>query len=443
MNKANLVSGLKNLLHRKELQGAVASLVVKDEKGNTLLAYNPGLFMVPASTMKLIATSAALHILGPDYRFQTKVFHAGALNAGTISGSLIIQALGDPTPGSHYFGETSPGQYFDKMLQPLKAHSINKIDGDIIIDESYFGDPLAYQDWALEDYPWYYGALPKAFNFIDNCFAIKQNGGSVAIADIPGIDKNLLRKEFEVFTHAEIDEIKATGSPGCEKISVYIDPNLDHSKYKEEKLSLADPARIFKESFKEYLKANGITVSGRNTADKSTQELGTISSPALSDIVKNTHFDSINLFAECIGIAVQKALEPKQQSLNDHWQNTIGNSTFIASDGSGLSRKNLVTANFLADMLSFMVQDGNKAVGFAQTLPELGKEGTVKNYCKGIAAKNTVRLKTGSMGKVRSFAGVVEGQEKLVFAMIFNNYQCSEGEIRGLCNDILKEFATA
>lgn len=443
MNKANLVSGLKNLLHRKELQGAVASLVVKDEKGNTLLAYNPGLFMVPASTMKLIATSAALHILGPDYRFQTKVYYTGTLNAGTITGNLIIKGFGDPTPGSHYFDETGVEQYFSKILNLLKAQSVNKIDGEIIIDESYFGDPLAYQDWTLEDYPWYYGALPKAFNFIDNCFAIKQNDGSIAIVDIPGIDKNLLRKEFEVFTHADIDEIKATGSPGCEKISVYINPNLDHSKYKEEKLSLAEPAKIFKESFKEYLKANGIAVSGRNAADKTLHELGSVSSPALSDIVKNTHFDSINLFAECIAIAVQKALELKKQSLNDQWQNSIGNSTFIASDGSGLSRKNLVTATFLADMLSFMVQDSNKSLGFMQTLPELGKEGTVKNYCKGIAAKNRVRLKTGSMGKVRSFAGVVEGQEKLVFAMIFNNYQCSEGEIRGLCNDILKEFATA
>lgn len=443
MNKANLVSGLKNLLHRKELQGAVASLMVKDEKGNTLLAYNPGLFMVPASTMKLIATSAALLLLGPDYRFQTKVYYTGTLNNGTINGNLIMKGLGDPTPGSHYFDETSPQQYFGKILQLLKAHSISNVEGDIVIDDTYFGDPLNYQDWTLEDYPWYYGALPKAFNFIDNCFAIKQNGAGISIADIPGIDKNSLRKEFEVFTHVDIDEIKATGSPGCEKISVYINPNLDHSKYKEEKLSLADPARIFKGSFKEYLKANGVTTSGHSAADKNLQELGTVSSPALSDIVKNTHFDSINLFAECIAIAVQKALESKQQNMNDHWQHAIGNSTFIASDGSGLSRKNLVTTTFLVDMLSFMVQDNNKALGFAQTLPELGKEGTVKNYCKGIAAKNTVRLKTGSMGKVRSFAGVVEGQEKLVFAMIFNNYQCSEGEIRSLCNDILKELATA
>lgn len=443
MNNANLVSGLKNLLHRKELQGAVASLVVKDEKGNTLLAYNPGLFMVPASTMKLIATSAALHILGPDYRFQTKVFHTGTLNAGTISGNLVIKGFGDPTPGSHYFDDTTPEQYFVKMLQLLKSHGINQVNGDIVIDDTYFGDPLAYQDWTLEDYPWYYGALPKAFNFIDNCFAIKQNGGSITIVDIPGVDKKLLRKEFEIFAHADIDEIKATGSPGCEKISVYVNPNLDHSKYKEEKLALADPGRVFKESFKEYLKANGLTVSARSAYDKNLQELGSVNSPALSDIVKNTHFDSINLFAECIAIAVQKTLEPKQQNLNDHWQNTIGNSTFIATDGSGLSRKNLVTATFLADMLSFMVQDGNKSLGFAQTLPELGKEGTVKNYCKGIAAKNTVHLKTGSMGKVRSFAGVVEGTEKLVFAMIFNNYQCAESEMRGLCNDILKEFATA
>jgi D-alanyl-D-alanine carboxypeptidase/D-alanyl-D-alanine-endopeptidase (penicillin-binding protein 4) len=443
MNKANLISGLKALLHHKELQGASCALVVKDAKGNTLLSYNPGLFLVPASTMKLIATSTALHMLGPAYRFRTPVSYTGTVNSGSVMGDLVIEGRGDPTVGSHYFDETSPLGCYNKVMQMLKAQGIVQVEGNIVIDSSWFNDPLAYQDWTVEDYPWYYGAIPQAFNFIDNSIPIRQNGSNVTVTNITGVSERILRKEFEVFPLPGIDEIKATGCPASEKKSVYVNPSLAPSHYKDEKLSLADPAGVFAEGLTNYLAANGIKIlGGKKDGAGERHELGALSSPALYDIVKNTHFDSINLFAECIYLTEQKAFVEKSGTANDYWKAIIGDNAFSAADGSGLSRKNCVTAAFLADLLLYMMHDA-KSGDFAKTLPLLGHEGTVKHYCMGLNSRNQVRLKTGSMGHVRSFAGIVEGNEPLTFAMIFNNYQCSEGEIRSLCDRMLKEFAMA
>lgn len=444
MNKADLVSGLRNLLHHKELQGASCSLVVKDAKSNTLLSYNPGLFLVPASVMKLVATATALHILGPAYRFKTRLAYTGDVTAGKLNGNLLVKGYGDPTLGSHYFDETSPLLCFEKILQALKARSVEEIEGDIIVDNTYLGDPLSYQDWTLEDYPWYYGAIPQAFNFIDNSFPVRQSGSNIIIGDMPGISKHLLQEEFEVFEKAGINEIKAIGCPACDKKSLYIDPALAASAYRDEKLSLSSPAKIFKESLKTFLQAKGIKVNAKHMSNGAEGgDLGTLLSPPLLDIVKYTHYDSINLFAECIYLVTQKFFEEKNSNFNVYWKGILGSSDFSAVDGSGLARKDNMTASFLAELLVYMLRDTAKTGDFSKTLPLLGEEGAVKNYCRSIAAKNKVRLKTGSMGKVRAFAGVVEGAEPLVFSMIFNNYQCSEGEMRALCDRMLKEFAMA
>jgi len=440
MNKADLVPGLKNLLHRPELQGAVCSLVVKDDKNHTLLSYNPGLFLVPASNTKLITTATAYEVLGPEYRFETKVYYTGAISGNKISGDLIIKGFADPTVGSEYFDETSPKSCFEKILALLKEKNVNEIEGNIVIDRTYIPNHLPYVNWSLEDYPYYYGAVPQGFNFMDNAFTVKQNGHRIVVKEIPGIDTKLLMDECEVFEDNTIEELEAIGSPACSKKQVYVNPDYDPAKYKDQKLSLANPGLIFRDGLISYLKANNVKINVKGTSNSERHEIGTLKSPPLSEVIKMTNFNSINLFAECIYIALLKAFEGKKEQLNEHWKNSIGNSKFNICDGSGLARKNIVTADFLADVLMYMYLKKNV---FLSSLPLLGKEGTAKSYCRDIQGKNEVRFKTGSMGNVRAFAGIVKGTETLSFSMIFNNYQCTDGEIKKLSEEMLKAFAMA
>ena len=443
MNKENLVSGLKHLLNKPELQGAVCSMVVKDAKYNTILGYNPGLFLSPASNIKIITTATALQVLGKDHRFNTKVYYTGAIQEHKISGDLIVKGFGDPTLGSRHFDETTPLACFKKVASFLQEHAITGVEGKIVIDNSFIQNTYNYADWALEDYPWYYGAIPQAFNFIDNSFAVKQAGSKLIPEEIPGLNSKLFLDECEVFIDPSVDEMKALGSPTAAKKSVFINPGLEAAKNKEQKLSLADPGLVFKEGLAAYLNANGIKVNAAKTVvGGEPHEIGTISSPPLLDIIRVTNFKSHNLFAECIYLATNRALEEKKENFNNYWQNTLGNSKFNMYDGSGLARKDVSTTVFFSELLMHMFLNKGKYGDFIQTLPQLGKDGTAKDYSKEVT-KNIVRMKTGSMSKVRAFAGIVEGTETITFAVIFNNYQCTDGEMKSISEQLLKEFATA
>ena len=53
------------------------ALVVSLTRGDTLLSYHADRRFVPASNAKLFTTAAALHYLGPDFRFLTALFASG------------------------------------------------------------------------------------------------------------------------------------------------------------------------------------------------------------------------------------------------------------------------------------------------------------------------------------------------------------------------------
>ena len=67
------------------------------DEGSVVFSQNADKLFVPGSTTKLLTEGTTLALLGPDYRFHTRVFRAGPLGPdGTLSGDLILVASGDP-----------------------------------------------------------------------------------------------------------------------------------------------------------------------------------------------------------------------------------------------------------------------------------------------------------------------------------------------------------
>ena len=85
--------------------------------------------MNPASTMKVLTTLAGLDILGPQYRWRTKIFTDGVIHQGTLKGNLYLQGSGDP--------KLIPEE-FAKLMKDLQALGIQKIDGDLFFDRSAY-----------------------------------------------------------------------------------------------------------------------------------------------------------------------------------------------------------------------------------------------------------------------------------------------------------------
>ena len=100
----NFEPAFKKLLNQPEYQYATAGVHIMDlSDGKEIYSLNSEKLLIPASTMKLATSAAALKILGPDYRFQTKIGYTGEIVDGTLTGDLVIIGGGDPALGSEYF----------------------------------------------------------------------------------------------------------------------------------------------------------------------------------------------------------------------------------------------------------------------------------------------------------------------------------------------------
>jgi D-alanyl-D-alanine carboxypeptidase/D-alanyl-D-alanine-endopeptidase (penicillin-binding protein 4) len=76
------------------------------------------------------------------------------------------------------------------------------------------------------------------------------------------------------------------------------------------------------------------------------------------------------------------------------------------------------------------------------SLPDAGKEGTLKNSFKDPIFNSSLRAKSGSMTRVRSFAGYLTTKtgKKMVFSIIINNYSGPSKKIVTEIEDNIREL---
>jgi D-alanyl-D-alanine carboxypeptidase/D-alanyl-D-alanine-endopeptidase (penicillin-binding protein 4) len=102
----------------------------------------------------------------------------------------------------------------------------------------------------------------------------------------------------------------------------------------------------------------------------------------------------------------------------------------LLEEGSGLSRRDVITPNATVALLSFMNQHQLADV-YRNALPIAGVDGTLQNRMKGTAAAGNVRAKTGSLRYVYTLSGYVTtaAGERLAFSILLNNYFNSDRTI--------------
>ena len=134
--------------------------------------YNSHLSLIPASTLKIITTSAALSILGPNYQFETKIAYSGNFNKenGILNGDIHIIGSGDPTfQSDFYFNDKLT--ITDKIAAAIKEKGIKEINGKIIGDAYVFERKIP-DSWIWSDISNYFGSTPCGLSFMDNKYKI-------------------------------------------------------------------------------------------------------------------------------------------------------------------------------------------------------------------------------------------------------------------------------
>ena len=131
-SEAQLPSSLDRIRQAHGIPYEDVSLVVREVDGDeSVLAHFPDVPRNPASTIKLLTTWVALEVLGPTYSWPTEIYFLGDWDGRQLNGDLAIKGYGDPYLVTEEFW---------KLLGALRRIGLEEINGDLIIDDSFFGD---------------------------------------------------------------------------------------------------------------------------------------------------------------------------------------------------------------------------------------------------------------------------------------------------------------
>jgi serine-type D-Ala-D-Ala carboxypeptidase/endopeptidase (penicillin-binding protein 4) len=409
--------------------------------GNPIWSLHAQTKVVPASVFKLVTTATALEQLGPNFKFETQLLMQGSLENGTLNGNLLVKGGGDPTLGSaHFNANTNRSDFLKVWSEEVKKAGIERITGNIIIDRSVYDDQEIPQTWIWEDMGNHYGAAAQGISVFDNVFELifeteNSDGGATQIVGSEPEIPNLLVENQVTASNSTRDRAYIFGSPyDTYRVARGTLPK-GQSKFRV-KASIPNPAQVLGNELSKALISNQIELNGTVKVEKIDSSFVPLKlvlthySPTLSEIVRKINVHSMNLFAEhlCKQLGLYNSKTGNTTAgcaaTEQYWSKRLNQtSPFFAADGSGLSRANALSAQTICEILAHMKTRTNGRT-FSESLPLAGVEGTMANYFTQSVVKGKIRVKSGSMTRVRSLAGYMttaKGTE-LCFAIIVNNF---------------------
>lgn len=441
------------------VSSSVSLCILNAVNGETVYEFHPGESLVPASVLKLVTTSAALELIGPEYRFKTIIGYTGNLNkrTGRLTGEIVIKGGGDPALGSEYFKDHYRN-FLKNWITEIRKLGINKIEGRIIVDDSRYDYQPVPAKWLWEDAGNYYGAGAYGLSIYDNKFEIHlKTSGDGSIPEITAIVPDQWRHELS-------NQLIASGN--TDKGYVFSAPYNDYGWLagsipvnREDYVlnaSIMDPPLLLAKLFDSMLDSAGIAVSGDPSTTRIEKKLpgdepviiAEVISPPLGDIIEVLNHESVNLYAEHLIKEIGKTyvnkgttkagIEVLYRFLKDSGVNSDG---IFLEDGSGMSPMDALTSRGLAEILLFMKRKASYFTEFYNSLPDAGKEGTLKNYFKNPVFDSNLKAKSGSMTRVQNYAGyfkTISGNE-MAFSILVNNFSGSSKRIITGIEEILLE----
>ncbi len=322
---------------------------------------------IPASTMKLLTSTAALSILGPGHTFSTSV-------VAPRRGQLILVGGGDPylakrTVSGRYPRRSSMAQLAAKTAADLKERKVRKVR--LGYDDSLFTGPAWNPTW-----PGLYGdqVTPTSALWVDEG---RVNGGS------PG---------------------PRVGNPS------------------------RDAAETFAAGLRS--RGVAVTVSGAEKAHTSATKVASVSSMPLERIVEKLLLESDNDAAEvvfrqaAIGAGKTGSIKAARSVVTARLAKIgVWDASARIHDGSGLSRETTVPAETMAGLLYRAGQKKHPELRAVLTgLPVAGVEGSLLRRFddnESAPGRGVVRGKTGTLRQVHSLAGYLRTKDGSLIAYAF------------------------
>ena len=458
---------LDSMVSGELLRTSLVGVYVRTASGQVLLEHNAQTKMQPASNMKLITTGCALHELGPDFKFETRLAYDGTIKKGTLKGDLYIVGGGDPTLFASDSIAAGKDEVFAQWKEILTAAGIRNIAGRVIGDGRFLDGEEGRTTWSFSEYGGSYSTGMTGLAFRKNLIKFRIS---------PGAEGEELTAEMlePVLPWLKVDVVATTAAGRSGKnFAAYtndISPVIQFrgsigADAKASNVNVANKygAMTVAYLFSEYLKSEGMKVKGgcadidrhgriRDTSFEQHETavsqdrlyvIGSTFSPCLARIARETNHRSDNFYAEALLRTVGR-LRTGEDSYRRCWAEEkkilagLGVDTanrIRLDDGSGVSKLNYISPEFFTDYLQAMMASPNFGA-FRASLPGPGSNGTMKPVLKDLtpAQKARIRMKSGGIAGVCCYSGYIfpekEGDEVILFSILTGNATAARSDVR-------------
>ena len=385
--ETRVAARLAKLIGQSSIRGNIA-LAVLNATGQPIYVHQASTPVLPASTQKLATASAALARFGPGHRFTTTVTTTAQPNArGVLRGDLVLVGGGDPALAQPAFAAIEPDRPrtpLEDLVRQIKRAGIRRVTGQVLGNPTVFANEPVAVGWPAR--------------YFDELDATR----------ISGLTVDAGRRMYVKYGGLQADAAE-------------------------------DPAEQAAKVFRTLLRERGVKVEGRAAVTMTSPPgptIATTTSPPLGVLLRYMVQDSDNHLADTIfrslgaaggdatWIGAAAATADTLAPLQLDWDGVI------LADGSGLSRANRVSASFLAQLQSRMMQS-NLREQWIPLLAVTGNRGTLRSRLVGTVAQNRVYGKTGSLRDVGALVGTVVGtQTRVVHFAIVGNRLSSTDQMR-------------
>ncbi|HEY5682204.1 MAG TPA: D-alanyl-D-alanine carboxypeptidase/D-alanyl-D-alanine-endopeptidase [Sulfuricaulis sp.] len=383
---------------------------------NPALAISADVPRLPASTIKLLTTLAALEELGPAWRWKTEAYVTEPVRDGRLAGDLYIKGYGDPYLVIEHFW---------RFLRALRAEGLETIDGNLILDQGHFeremGDPADFDNQPLRAYNVLPAALLVNFQAVNFRFIPEPRAKRVLIVADP------LPANVEVENRVALTDAPCRGwaralglklRHEADSTWVVFSGRYDADCGSHELFRVvSEPAPYILGLFRTLWTQLGGRFQGgvrERTVPAGASLYYTAWSPPLGDIIRSVNKFSNNVMARqmLLTLGAEQAGAPgtteKGIQAVREWlkRRNLIFPELVLENGAGLSRTETITARHLAQVLlagwhsPYMPE-------YISSLAVAAMDGTLRRRFSDAEFEGQMHLKTGSLRDVRSVGGYV------------------------------------
>lgn len=425
-------ASITKVINSLNINKSAVSVSIKDvSNGKEVYSLNEKTPMMPASTLKIITSASAYDVLGEDFEFSTQLYKSS-------NNDLYFKLSGDPFLSSTDLGNLLKSAKDKNILSPK----------NIYVDASIFDNVEWGEGWQWDDdlNP----LMPKfsAYNLDRNLLRIEVAPTS------KNLPATISTKPFYPLTF--VNMVTTDYSKGS---SVVLDrnnaiaPNVINANGTVAKtqnifIPVNNPKRYFVLRLEESIRNKSFdyfnSIKNKNLPSENVYLVDEVKhgiDNAMFSILKysdNLVAETLFKVAGSVWSNSEGSITNSLNMLNTYLENlNINTDDIKIVDGSGVSKNNIMTANFMSSFLALKAQEDDFET-FRKYLPAPG-EGTLKN--RMLYFKENLNAKTGTLSDTSAIAGYITTRKGKVYAfdIMINDAKTSSADKKNVEEQILRQ----